>query len=285
MLNKFYYYAQLMRWHKPIGIFLLLWPTLWGIWFASHGKPSTSILIIFLTGVVIMRSAGCVINDYADRHIDGHIQRTQLRPLAQGLISSKEALVLFGLLLCIAAYLASQLNRSTFIFAFIGALLTIIYPFSKRFFVCPQLLLGIIFGGWPVLLAFTAIENHVPFYGWILFLAASLWPIVYDTLYAMTDRPDDLKIGIHSSAIWFGQYDKLIIAVLAIVMISCLIAVGLILKLNNWYYLSLLICSLLLCYQQWLIKNADNSKYFKAFLNNNYLGAVLFVGILLSFHA
>lgn len=279
LIDRLYQYALLSRLHRPIGIYLLLWPTLWAVWISSAGNPNGLITFIFIIGVVLMRSAGCVINDYADRRIDPHVKRTKLRPLASGAVSPKEALIVFAFLCLLSFGLVLLLNPLTIQLSFIGLLLAAIYPFMKRYTHLPQVFLGAAFG-WAIPMAFAAELNNVPFVAWWLFVINILWVVVYDTMYAMVDRDDDLKIGVKSTAILFGQADKLIIAVLQVIVLGLLIGLGLQLQLGIFYYLSLLGAALLALYQQWLIKDRDPAACFKAFLNNHWFGLVIFIGLL-----
>src|SRR5579862_1015445 len=219
-------YARLMRLDRPVGTWLLLWPALWALWVAGAGKPNPRVLIVFVLGVVVMRAAGCVINDFADRDIDPHVRRTRDRPLAARRVSPAEALGLFAILIAIALYLVSFLNAFTIELAFVGAALTISYPFVKRVFPMPQLYLGISFGGWSVPMAFAAETGHVPRLAIVLYIAAVLWAAMYDTIYAMVDREDDLKIGVKSSAILFADMDKFLIGVMQVMMLYALVLVG-----------------------------------------------------------
>lgn len=275
-------YAQLMRLNKPIGILLLLWPTLWALWLASEGEPDLTILFVFVSGVVLMRSAGCIFNDFADRNFDGHVKRTQQRPLARQAVSLKEAGFL-AILLCLCAFFLVLLcNRLTIYLAFMALGLAFFYPFMKRFTHLPQLGLGIAFS-WSVPMAFAAQINAIPLSAWFLFLTSLIWPIVYDTMYAMVDKQDDLKIGVKSTAILFNSMDKLIIGLLQILFLVMLVMVGLMFDLNSIYYFSLIITAGLFLYQQWLIKDRDTKKCFQAFLNNNLVGFAIFIGILSSY--
>lgn len=282
LTNRLYQYVLLMRLHRPIGIYLLLWPTLWAVWIASAGQPNWLITIVFILGVILMRSAGCVINDYADRNIDTHVQRTKQRPIASGDVSTKEALILFIILCLIAFGLVLLLNPLTIQLSFVALLLAAIYPFMKRYTHLPQVFLGAAFG-WAIPMAFAAELNTIPMIAWWLFITNVLWVIVYDTMYAMVDREDDLKIGVKSTAILFGQADKLIIASLQIVVLSLLVGLGLKLAFNWAYYLGLTAATLLAFYQQWLIKDREPSLCFKAFLNNHWFGLVIFIGIVLQY--
>lgn len=271
-----------MRLDKPVGIWLLLWPELWALWIAGEGRPDARILIIFLVGTVVMRSAGCVINDFADRNVDPYVKRTKDRPLAARRIGPVEALVLFGALSAIALYLALQLDFKTLQLALVGAVLTVSYPFFKRFFPLPQFYLGIAFG-WAVPMAYMAASGSLPRVAWILFVTAVLWACIYDTLYAMVDRDDDLKIGVRSSAILFADMDKLIVGIMQAMMIFALILVGRSMKFGNWYLAGVVAAGLFFLYQQWLIRNRDPARCFRAFTNNQYVGLVIFVGILLEY--
>lgn len=275
-------YAYLMRLHKPIGIFLLLWPTLWALWLASSGRPSWALIAIFVAGVVLMRSAGCIINDYADRHLDGRVARTCERPLAAGKLSEQEALMLFVLLCLLAFILVLQLNGLTIFCALFGAGITTLYPFMKRFTSLPQLGLSIAFT-WGVPMAFAAQTGAIKPAAWFLFFTAALWPLIYDTFYAMTDREDDLKVGIKSTAILFGNADRSVTATLQLLFLLALAAQGLVFHLSWPYYSALIGVALLFVYQQHLIANRQPQRCFKAFLNNNWVGAVIFVGIVLSY--
>jgi 4-hydroxybenzoate polyprenyltransferase len=276
-------YARLMRLDRPVGTWLLLWPALWALWIAGAGRPEPRVLIIFVLGVFVMRAAGCVINDYADRDIDPHIRRTRDRPLAARRVSPLEALVLFAVLNLIALYLVTRLNPLTIKLAVIGALLTITYPFFKRFFPLPQLYLGISFGGWSVLMAFAAEAAVLVRVAWVLFIAAALWAAIYDTIYAMVDREDDLKIGVKSSAILFADMDKFLIGTMQLMMLWALVLVGRNMHFGNWYYAGVAAAALFFLWQQWLIRRREPGGCLRAFLNNQYVGLVIFVGILLQY--
>ncbi len=278
LLDRLIQYGLLARLHRPIGILILLWPTLWALWIAGNGKPNQLVLTVFCSGVVLMRSAGCVINDYADRAFDPHVERTKLRPIASGRVKPKEALALF-VVLCFSAFgLVLLLNNYTIILSFAGAFLAASYPFMKRYTQLPQAYLGIAFG-WAVPMAFAAQQNTIPNEAWILYLAVVLWALVYDTMYAMVDKDDDLKIGVKSTAILFGRYDRFIMGLLQIVIIGLLIKTGLYLKFGIYYYLGLVTASGFAVYEQVLIFERDKTKCFKAFLNNNWFGASVFAGI------
>jgi 4-hydroxybenzoate polyprenyltransferase len=282
--NRLLAYAQLMRLHKPIGIYLLLWPTLWALWIAGEGRPDLLVLFVFVAGVVLMRSAGCVINDYADREFDQHVARTRNRPIAAGQVSPAEALVLFfGL--CVAAFLLVLLmNSLTVWLSLAGAVLAASYPFMKRFTHLPQVYLGAAFG-WAVPMAFAAQTGQVPRLAWLLFTATVLWATAYDTMYGMVDREDDRKIGVKSTAILFGDADRAIIAILQLLVLCALALTGQAAGLGAYYYFGLLLAAGLALYQQFLIRDRRPEECFKAFLNNNWFGAVVFAGIILDFLA
>ena len=240
-------------------------------------------LIVFVLGVFVMRAAGCVINDFADRDIDPHIRRTRDRPLAARRVAPPEALVLFALLILIALYLVTRLDPLTIKLAVIGALLTISYPFLKRFFPLPQLYLGISFGGWSVLMAFAAQDEVLPRVAWVLYIAAVMWAAIYDTIYAMVDREDDLKIGVKSSAILFADMDKFLIGVMQMMMLYALVLVGRNMQFGHWYYAGVIATAILFVWQQWLIRRREPGGCLRAFLNNQYVGLVIFVGLLLQY--
>lgn len=276
------HYAQLIRIDKPIGVLLLLWPTLWALWLAGNGHPDPYITLVFLAGVFLMRSAGCAVNDFADRHVDAHVARTRLRPLAAGHLHPMEALVIAGLFAFIALLLVLSLNTFTIQLAFIGALLAFCYPFLKRYTHLPQLGLGAAFS-WGIPMAFAAEINEVTPAAWLLFITAVIWPVIYDTLYAMVDRADDEKIGVKSTAILFNHVDKMMIGLLQVIFLILLIITGLSFKLHVIYYISLLFVAGLFVYQQWLIKDRDTVLCFQAFKNNNWVGLFIFAGIFLSY--
>ena len=282
--DRLYQYYLLTRLHKPIGILLLLWPTLWALWIAAQGLPPLPILLVFVAGVVLMRSAGCVINDYADRDFDPHVQRTQDRPIAAGRVSPSEALVLFALLCVVAFILVLTLNRLTLYLSFGALLLAALYPFTKRYTYLPQLVLGAAFG-WAIPMAFAAVQDQVPKIAWLLFVVNILWTTAYDTFYAMVDRDDDVKIGVKSTAILFGSADRLVIGVLQILVLAGLVLIGRLAGLGLYFYLGLLIAAGLALYQQYLSRNRDKGGCFQAFLNNNWFGAAVFAGIFLHYLA
>jgi 4-hydroxybenzoate polyprenyltransferase len=275
-------YAQLTRLNRPIGIWLLLWPTLWAIWISGNGSPDPWIFTVFVAGVVIMRSAGCVINDYADRNFDGKVERTRDRPLPSGRVAPIEALVLFVALAIIAIGLVLTLNRQTQLLAVVAGLITIVYPFCKRFFVAPQLVLGCAFG-MAIPMAFAAQTGEVPRLAWLMFLSVVIHAIVYDTMYAMSDREWDLRLGIKSTAILFGQADVFLISILQVMLLLALLLIGEVAWLGMWYRLSLPIVALFMLYQHGLIRHRDPEKCFQAFLNNQYVGLTVFVGIVLDY--
>jgi 4-hydroxybenzoate polyprenyltransferase len=276
-------YALLARLDRPIGTWLLMWPALWGLWIAGAGKPHPRVLLVFVAGVFVMRAAGCVINDYADRNIDPHVRRTRDRPLAARRVSPREALYLFAVLITAALYLVTRLDFLTIKLAFIGAAMTVSYPFVKRIFPMPQLYLGISFGGWSVPMAFAAESGAVPRVAWVLYIAAVMWAAIYDTMYAMVDREDDLKVGVKSSAILFADMDKLLIGVMQVMMLFALMLAGRSMKFGQWYDAGVIGAGLLFVYQQWLIRKREPAGCLKAFFNNQYVGAVIFVGITLQY--
>jgi 4-hydroxybenzoate polyprenyltransferase len=271
-----------MRLHKPIGILLLLWPTLWALWIAAGGFPDLKVLIVFVLGVVLTRSAGCVINDYADRDIDKLVTRTRERPLTAGRVSTKEALVLFAALMLIAFALVLTMNRLTIAMSFVAVGLAAFYPFTKRFTQLPQFVLGLAFG-WAVPMAFAAQTGQVPGVAWLILLATQLWAVIYDTMYAMVDRPDDLKVGIKSTAILFGAWDRHIMALTQCVMLGLLIAVGSLVDRGMFYYGGLAVASGLWIYQLFLIRHREPEACFRAFLNNQWVGAAIFAGLALDY--
>lgn len=270
-----------MRLHKPIGIYLLMWPVLWALWIAAAGVPNIFVLIVFLLGMFIMRSAGCIINDFADRHIDGKVARTKDRPLAAGDVSTKEALLLFFALIILAFCLVLTMNSMTILLSVVAVVLAIIYPFTKRITHLPQLFLGAAFA-WAVPMAFAAQTNTLPASTWLVFSIALLWPVIYDTFYAMVDREDDLRIGVKSIAILMRGYDRALTAIMQIVFIGLLVLLGIVAHLNILYFICVGAAAVLCIYQQVLIKERDPKQCFKAFLNNNYIGLILFLGIALN---
>lgn len=274
-------YIQIMRLHKPIGIYLLLWPTLQALYLASNGAPDFFVLLIFSVGVIVMRSAGCVINDIADRKIDKYVARTKQRPLAVGALTTQQAFMLFFGLSIVAFILVLQLRIEVVLMSVVAILLAIIYPYTKRFHNYPQLILGIAFA-WSIPMAYMQIRGVIPKEAWVVFASTICWIIAYDTLYAMVDKDDDLKIGIKSSAISFGAYDKVSVLLLQILFLLGYLFLGYKRGLGLSFYFGLFAGSILFCYQQILIKRRDRNKCFKAFLNNNYIGAIVLGGLVLS---
>lgn len=280
--GRFKSYLQLMRFDRPIGTLLLLWPTLWALWLAAGGFPQWHLLLIFSLGVLLMRSAGCVINDYADRGVDGHVRRTAQRPLATGAVSAREALLLFAALCGAAFVLVLFTNRLTILLSFVAVALAATYPFMKRYTHLPQVVLGAAFG-WSIPMAFAAQSGEVPRAAWLLFSANLLWTIAYDTFYAMVDREDDLKIGVKSTAILFGDDDRLATATLQVLTLLTLIFVGVQFKLAYWFYVALIGVAVLFVHQQWLIRERRPDLCFRAFIDNNRVGALIFAGIFLHY--
>jgi 4-hydroxybenzoate polyprenyltransferase len=275
-------FLELMRLNKPVGIYLLLWPTLWALWIAAKGIPDFSVLIIFTLGVIFMRSAGCVINDYADRNVDGHVSRTVGRPLVTGAVSSKQALILFFGLLTASFVLVLFTNTLTIQLSFAGAALAAIYPFMKRHTHLPQIFLGAAFS-WAIPMAFAAQANELPKYVWLIYMANLSWTVAYDTMYAMVDRDDDIKIGIKSTAILFADADKVMIAILQGITIFCLFLLGSELSLNVFYYLGLIAAIGLMTYQQWLIRARDKAGCFAGFINSHWVGVAVWLGLVLAY--
>jgi 4-hydroxybenzoate polyprenyltransferase len=276
--EKYQPYLQLMRVDKPIGIYLLLWPTMWALFVGAKGIPPVSLIVIFGLGVFLMRSAGCVINDYADRDIDSHVERTQSRPLALGLVTPKQALQLFsGLIIC-AAFLLIFLPLKTFWLSIVAVLIASAYPFMKRYTYFPQVVLGIAFA-WSIPMAYSALEVPLDKSCWLLFIATVIWTVAYDTMYAMVDREDDIKIGVRSTAIFLGHSDIAAIRIMQLMMLSALILLGIQQEYNIAYYLGLFVVFGLIAHQIALLKQRHSSMYFKAFLNNHILGSVVFVSI------
>lgn len=280
--GKLLAYHRLMRTDKPIGALLLLWPTLWALWVATPGVPPLGILTVFIAGVWLMRAAGCVVNDYADRKFDGHVKRTANRPLPSGAVSEKEARNLFIVLVLLAFMLVLTLNRMTILLSVAALALAWTYPFMKRYTHLPQVVLGAAFG-WSIPMAFAAVSESVPLSCWLMFLANILWAVAYDTLYAMVDRDDDVKIGIKSTAILFGRHDKLIVGILQVLVLVLMAAVGWLNGLGWAFYASVAVAGALFVWQQKMIVHRDRDACFKAFLNNNYVGLALFVGLAVSY--
>ena len=271
-------YERLMRLDKPIGILLLLWPTLWALWIASRGVPDWITLLIFMTGAVIMRSAGCVMNDIADRKYDGLVERTKNRPLATGEVSVKEAYLLAGGLALAAFGLVLLFNKTTIYLSFAALFLAATYPFTKRFLAIPQAYLGVAFG-FGIPMAFAAVNDYIPPLAWVLLAANVFWAIAYDTQYAMVDRDDDVKIGVQSSAIFFGKYDVIAVMICYAITLAILVYVGRFMGFNRYYFIGLAAALLLACRQAILIKKRLKTDCFKAFLQNNWIGLAIFVGL------
>jgi 4-hydroxybenzoate polyprenyltransferase len=284
MQDRLLQYALLMRLHRPIGIYLLLWPTLWALWIAGEGRPDISVVAVFVAGVVLMRSAGCVINDYADRHIDPHVARTRERPLASGKVTPQEALLLFSGLCASAFLLVLLMNRLTIWLSLGGVLLAASYPFMKRYTHLPQVYLGAAFG-WAIPMAFAAQADALPKAAWLLYIATVLWATAYDTMYAMVDREDDIKIGVKSTAILFGSADRQLIALIQFLFLLALVLVGQAATLGAYYAFGLLMAAALMFYQQYLIRERVPAACFRAFLNNNWVGLAVFAGIALDYLA
>ena len=280
--DKFKQYLLLIRLNRPIGIFLLLWPTLWGLWIASEGFPNTKILVVFLFGVFLMRSAGCILNDIIDKDFDKFVARTQNRPLASDKLSSIEAFIVAISLIFIAFLLVLTTNTLTVQLSFVAIILAGTYPFLKRHTYLPQFFLGLTFG-WSIPMAFAATTNSIPKIAWLLLIANILWTVVYDTIYAMIDREDDLKIGIKSTAILFDDADRFIIGLIQSLVLIALIIIGQQASLNTIYYFSLIIGGCLFLYQLHLIRNRDPKKCMQAFLNNNWFGLVVFIGLFINY--
>lgn len=271
-----------MRIDKPVGIWLLLWPTLWALWLAGEGTPDQGLFVIFVLGVIIMRSAGCVLNDYVDRKIDPYIERTRSRPIASGAVAPLEALTLFAALCLIAIGLATMLNQQAQIHATIAAVLTIVYPFVKRFVSIPQFILGAAFG-WAVPMAFAAQTGKTPELAWLVFGTAMIWAVVYDTFYAMVDREDDLKVGVKSTAILFGEVDLFVIAGLQALMVFAFLLIGFRADMSIWYYGSVVIAASFMAYHVWLARDRQPAGCFAAFLHNHFIGMSVFIGIVLHY--
>jgi 4-hydroxybenzoate polyprenyltransferase len=275
-------YGKLMRVDKPIGIWLLLWPTLWALWLAGEGAPNQGLFVVFVFGVFVMRSAGCVLNDFVDRKIDPYVERTRARPLVTGAVAPFEALTLFIALGLIAVGLATMLNKQAQLLAVIGAALTIAYPFIKRYVSIPQFVLGAAFG-WAAPMAFAAQSGETPELAWLVFGTALIWAVIYDTFYAMVDREDDIRIGVKSTAVLFGEADLFVIAGLQILMIVALILIGLRAELGFWYYGAVGVAAAMMAWHLWLARDRQPAGCFQAFLRNHYIGMVVFVGIVLHY--
>jgi len=275
-------YGRLMRLDKPIGTWLLLWPTLWALWLAGKGHPDPGLFVVFVLGVIVMRSAGCVLNDYVDRNIDPYVERTRTRPIASGAVLPLEALTLFAALGFVAVGLASMLNRPAQVLAAVAAGLTIAYPFCKRFVSIPQFILGAAFG-WAVPMAFAAHTGDTPQLAWLVFGTALVWAVIYDTFYAMVDREDDRRVGVKSTALLFGDMDLFVIAGLQFVMLIALVLVGLRAELGAWYFASVVAAAVLMAYHLWLARERQPAGCFAAFQHNRHIGMIVFIGIVLHY--
>ncbi|UVJ43961.1 4-hydroxybenzoate octaprenyltransferase [Pseudomonas sp. LS1212] len=275
-------FVQLTRMEKPIGIYLLLWPTLWALWIAGEGSPSLANVLIFVTGVVLMRAAGCVINDFADRKVDGHVKRTEQRPLVSGKVTSREALVLFAVLVALSFVLVLCTNATTVWLSFGGLALAASYPFMKRYTYYPQVVLGAAFS-WGMPMGFTAETGNLPAAAWLLYIANLLWTVGYDTYYAMTDRDDDLKIGVKSTAILFGDADRLIIIILQASALGCLLLAGARFELGLWFHIGLLGAALCFVWEYWYTRERERQACFEAFLHNHWAGLLIFLGIVVDY--
>jgi len=282
MKDRLIQYAHLMRLNRPIGIYLLLWPTLWALWIAGAGHPDLLVVFVFVSGVVLMRSAGCVINDYADRKFDPHVERSRDRPIAAGRVKPKEALALFVVLCLGALGLVLLMNELTICLSLAGVALAASYPFMKRYTHLPQVYLGAAFG-WAAPMAFAAQTGGVPKVAWLLFVATVLWATAYDTMYGMVDREDDIKIGVKSTAVLFGEADRTIIAIIQLLFLCALLLIGQAADLGGYYYFGVLLAAALSIYQQYLLRNREPEYCFQAFLNNNWLGAAVFSGLVLHY--
>lgn len=280
--DKWHQYGLLMRLDKPIGTFLLLWPTLWALWIAAEGLPPLWILLVFCLGVFLMRSAGCVINDYADRDFDAHVERTRERPLAQNKVTSREALGLFVLLVLIAFALALTLNWFAVSLSFVAIGLAATYPFMKRYTYFPQVILGAAFA-WSIPMAFAAIQDELPLIVWVIYTSTVLWVLAYDTLYGMVDREDDLRLGLKSTAILFGEMDLVMVGTIQALFMIGMYLVGEQLEFGIYYYICWIVAAILIGIQMWRCRTRDRQECFNAFLNNNYVGLVLFLGIVLHY--
>ena len=282
MSDRLGLYLRLTRMDRPIGWLLLLWPTLWGVWIAGEGSPRPMIVTIFIAGVIVMRAAGCIVNDYLDRDFDRNVTRTRNRPLATGEVSGREAAALFAILIAIALGLVLTLNRFTLLLAIVGVVLTLTYPLFKRFTHLAQFYLGIVFS-WGIPMAFAAQQDALPVIAWALLLANLLWTVAYDTMYAMSDRPDDQKVGIKSTAILIGHHDLIFNAGFQVAALIVMLFVGQTLELNLWFYAGLLAAGGTVIYQNRLCKDRDRDLCFKAFLNNTWFGAAIFLGIVMAY--
>lgn len=275
-------FVQLTRMDKPIGIYLLLWPTLWALWIAAEGVPSAKNLVIFVAGVILMRAAGCVINDYADRNFDGHVSRTKARPLANGRVSAREALILFAVLIALSFALVLLTNATTVWLSFGALAVAALYPFMKRYTYYPQVVLGTAFS-WGMPMAFTAETGELPAAAWLLLLANVIWTVAYDTYYAMADREDDLKIGVKSTAILFGDADRVIILGLQGLALLCLLLAGARFELGLYFYLGLAVAAACFAWQFHMTRGREPQICFRAFLHNHWAGLAIFIGIVLDY--
>jgi len=273
---------RLMRFDRPIGILLLLWPTLWALWIAGDGSPSAKNILIFCTGVVLMRAAGCIMNDVADRDFDPHVERTRCRPLASGELTVRQALLTFLIVMLLAFGLVLMTNALTIKLAFAGAVLASTYPFFKRWTHFPQVVLGLAFG-WGIPMAFAAETGQVAAAAWLILLINVIWSVIYDTLYAMVDREDDISIGLKSTAILFGRHDLVILRILKVLMVVLLVLLGVRLQFGWPWFAGVVIAAGLFVWQQFIIVNRDRDACFKAFLNNNWVGAVIWIGLLAAY--
>lgn len=280
--QKLPHFVELTRLNRPIGIYLLLWPMLWALWFAAKGVPNIDVLIIFVLGTILTRSAGCAINDFADRDFDGHVQRTHERPLATGALNPSDALVATGLLMLVAFVLVLFTNPLTISLSFVAAVLAVVYPFAKRYTYLPQVILGAAFG-FAIPMAYAAQTNSVPPSAWWLFATAVVWSVAYDTLYAIADRPDDLKIGVKSSAILFGRYDLIIVGIIQVLVLISLALFGWQYERGVVYFIGLLAASGFVIYQLWIARGRDPERCVQAFLNNSWLGMTIFVGLAIDY--
>lgn len=281
-LQRLRQYALLVRLHRPIGTYLLMWPMLWSLWWAADGVPDLKVLMVFLLGTVLMRSAGCAINDFADRNLDGHVARTRERPLAAGTVRPWEAIAIFIVLSALAFALVLTMNTLTIWLSLGAVALAIAYPFSKRYTHLPQVVLGAAFG-WAVPMAWAAQTGGLGRLPWLIFIAAVLWAVVYDTLYAMADREDDIRLGAKSTAILFGDADKTAVAIVQVLLLFALLLIGINKGMSGYYYVALLLGAALFDHHQWMIRERDPQACFDAFLHNNWFGMVIFIGIVLHY--
>ena len=278
MMERLVQYALLARMHQPIGTLLLLWPTLWALWIAGAGEPDPAVVVVFVAGVFVMRSAGCVINDFADREVDPHVRRTMNRPIASGKVTPREALGVFAALCLVALGLVLTLNRLAVMYSFAAVALAASYPFMKRWTYLPQVHLGVAFG-WGIPMAFAALTDAVPALAWLLLTGVVAWAIAYDTMYAMVDREDDLRVGVKSSAILFGGADRFFVGASQVAVLAVLVLAGRQAGLGVFHDAATALSALLFLYQQHLIRDREPAACFKAFLNNNWVGALVFAGV------